>query len=135
MSVDLQPWEEWRQYADEDYLAAKILLEAGEPANPICFHAYQLAEKYLKCYLSFAQKRFEKRHQLDYLLELCQAEDLSFAELITEIEYLADFYTETRYPGDLPTFTLTEGREALAQAEKVRMFVLAKVNNHHTPQQ
>ncbi|MBI5220385.1 MAG: HEPN domain-containing protein [Candidatus Liptonbacteria bacterium] len=53
MNNDSQPWEEWRQYADEDQLVAQAILEAGGPANPVCFHAYQLAEKYLKCFLSW----------------------------------------------------------------------------------
>jgi HEPN domain-containing protein len=120
-------FEEWQRYAEDDRLAAEAILKEGGPANPICFHSQQMAEKYLKGFLLFFGKRFEKRHQLDYLLALCRKIDGSFIEIANEIKYLSDFYTETRYSGDIPEFTLEECRRAFNSALRTKEFVLNKI--------
>lgn len=120
-------FEEWRKYAEEDRQIAEIALREGGPPNQICFHAQQIAEKYLKGFLVFSGKRFEKRHQLDFLLGLCKEIDPSFQNLVEDIQYLTDYYLETRYPGDIPDFSVDECRKALEAAVRVEEFVLGKV--------
>jgi len=127
MSDTQQQFIEWQNYADEDELAAEAILKENGPANPICFHAQQLAEKYLKAYLIRKGERFEKRHQLDYLLTLCKGIDPTFEELRDECLYLTEFYTETRYPGDIPEFSVDECKEALERAKKVKVFVIHRM--------
>lgn len=122
--------EEWIKYADEDKKMAELALQDGGPANQICFHCQQQAEKYLKAYLALKDARFEKSHQLDYLLYLCETLDKSFNELTSAIEYLADFYTETRYPGDIPEFSLSEAKKAYESAIVIKEFVLQKINRN-----
>lgn len=73
-----QKFEEWARYGDEDHQIVNIALKENGPPNQICFHAQQMAEKYLKGFLAFSNKRFEKKHQLDYLLNLCETIDPSF---------------------------------------------------------
>lgn len=123
---NLELLKEWIQYADEDRQMAEFALEAKGPANQICFHAQQLAEKCLKGFLVFNDSRFEKIHQLDYLLTLCQKLDPSFSELKEAVKFLTDFYIETRYPGDVPEFSLAEARKAYEAAKSVQAFVLGK---------
>lgn len=118
---------EWKRYADEDEQIAEIAIREEGPPNQICFHSQQMAEKYLKGFLVFAKKRFEKRHQLDFLLNLCEKEDASFSELAEEVGYLADFYVETRYPGDIPEFSLIECEKAFEAAKRIKEFVLDKI--------
>lgn len=120
-------FDEWQRYADEDELAAKAILKEGGPANPICFHAQQIAEKYLKGFIVLSDGRFEKRHQLDYLLQLCIKIDPTFKELVEEVTYLTDYYTETRYPGEIYDFTLGECKKALQKALEIKRFVLGKM--------
>lgn len=120
-------FKEWMQYADEDQQMAEFALEAKGPANQICFHSQQLAEKCLKGFLAFNDSRFEKIHQLDYLLTLCQKLDPTFGEVTESVKFLTDFYIETRYPGDVPQFTLTEARQAYEAAKIVKEFILEKV--------
>ena len=120
-------FEEWAKYADEDQTMAEIALKEDGPPNQICFHSQQIAEKYLKGYLVFCGKEFEKNHLLRYLLELCGEEDQKFRDLDDDIIYLTQFYTETRYPGDIPEFNLPECQKALKAAIRVKEFVLSKV--------
>ncbi len=123
---NLELFKEWMQYADEDRQMAEFALEAKGPANQICFHSQQLAEKCLKGFLAFNDSRFEKIHQLDYLLTLCQKLDPAFSELNEPVKFLTDFYIETRYPGDVPEFTLTEARKAYKAAKSIKEFILKK---------
>lgn len=120
-------FEEWKRYAEEDKQMAEIAIKASGPPNQICFHAQQMTEKYLKGFLTFSRKKFKKTHQLRYLLELCEEVDTSFQEMKEDIIYLTQFYVETRYPGDIPDFSLHECREALQAASRIKKFVLQKV--------
>ncbi len=120
-------FEEWQKYAEEDGQIVEIALREGGPPNQICFHAQQMAEKYLKGFLVFSGKRFEKRHQLDFLLGLCRDVDLSFQDITEEVQYLADYYVETRYPGDIPDFSVEECRKAFEAAGRIKEFVLNKI--------
>jgi len=119
-------FEEWQKYAEEDRQIAEIALREKGPPNQICFHAQQMAEKYLKGFLVFSGKRFEKRHQLDFLLSLCREVNPSFKNLIEDVHYLTDYYVETRYPGDIPEFSVDECKKALEAAIRIRDFVVEK---------
>ena len=125
-------FEEWAKYADEDQIMAEIALREDGPPNQICFHSQQVAEKYLKGYLVFCGKEFEKNHLLRYLLELCGEVDPKFRDLDNDTIYLTQFYTETRYPGDIPEFNLPECQKALEAAIRIKEFVLSKVKPHAT---
>lgn len=127
--IDLKAkFKEWQIRAEEDELAAKRLLGDGGPANPICFHAQQMAEKYLKGYLVARGKRFPKVHQLELLLELCAKVDPAFEELLDEANYLTTFYSAVRYPGDYPIFSLKDAKKAIELAVRIKDFVLAKIS-------
>ncbi len=120
-------FEEWEAYALDDEKVAEMILREDGPPNPLCFHAQQMAEKYLKAYLLRSGKRFEKKHQLVYLLDLCREIDDSFVELTDDAALLMAFYIETRYPGDIPEFTLGECKDGLEAAKRIKSFVLKKL--------
>ena len=123
---NIELFKEWMQYADEDRQMAEFALKAKGPVNQICFHSQQMAEKCLKGFLAFNDSRFERIHQLDYLLTLCQKLDSAFSELNETVKYLTDFYIETRYPGGVPESSLTEARKAYEAAKSIKEFILAK---------
>ena len=118
---------EWQRYAEEDLEVAELVLHEKGPANQICFHTQQAGEKYLKGFLVFCGEKFKKTHQLRYLLEQCNKIDASFAKLLEDVVCLTQFYTETRYPGDMPEFSLKDAKEGLESALKIKQFVLKKV--------
>lgn len=120
-------FSEWTRYADEDLTMAELALKEKGPANQICFHCQQAAEKYLKGFLVLRGEKFEKSHQLRYLLEKCVTIDSTFQELQEEVILLTQFYIETRYPGDIPYFSRTDAQAAHLAAERIKSFVLAMV--------
>lgn len=118
---------EWILKAQDDEKSAKILLKENGPANSICFHSHQIAEKCLKGYLVYKNQEFPKIHHLDFLLDICVKLHKEFLEIKSEILYLRPFYFETRYPGDYPLFSLKEAKQALGNAMKVKEFILTKI--------
>ena len=118
---------EWAKRAEEDITVAQLVLAENGPPNQICFHAQQSAEKYLKGYLIFKEQKFEKVHQLRYLLELCARIEPSFEILKEDTLYLTRFYIETRYPSDNPDFTPSEAKRALGASLKIKEFILNKI--------
>ncbi len=109
----------WIIRASEDIDAAEALLEAGGPWNPICFHAQQAAEKYLKAFLAFHNKNIGKIHQLDSLASDCEAIDKEFITLREDAIHLTHFYISTRYPADIPTYGKTDAKHALEAARRL----------------
>lgn len=118
---------EWLRYADEDRQVVEITLRESGPPNQACFHSQQMAEKVLKGFLVYHQQEFAKQHHLPYLLELCEKIDPTFVKLREKIFLLNRFYIETRYPGNIPEFSLRDAEEALAAAVEVKEFVAEKV--------
>lgn len=99
------------------------------PYHTICFLCQGSAEKYLKAYLISQGWELEKIHDLQRLLGHALSYDQSFSELFPQAETLNEYITEGRYPGDLPfeSISKAEAEEALAAAEKIAEFVLAKL--------
>lgn len=62
----------WITYAEEDYKAAKTLMDLKKPLlGAACFHSQQCAEKYLKALLILKDVDFPKTHDLPTLNTLC----------------------------------------------------------------
>jgi len=62
---------EWIQYAENDYSAAKILLDSTKPSfEIIAYHCQQAVEKFLKALLVENNKTIPKTHDLGFLLDL-----------------------------------------------------------------
>jgi len=120
--------EAWLRKAEEDWLSASWLLEEGSPVvMPALFHLQQCAEKLLKACIAEQGGRFEKRHDLTYLLSMIQAPNLiRYADLLDE---LTPFAVEFRYPGDLPEISRNEARRIQTHVEEFRKNVLALINS------
>lgn len=123
--VDIEIVREWLTKADEDLAFAQVNLEEEKPFfAQICFHFHQAAEKYLKAYSIAHELDFRKVHDLALLLKICLANDVSFAQLRDDCDYLNTFYVETRYPVHWPThFTQEEAQKASQAAERIRSLV------------
>ena len=117
----------WIQKAEEDLKVAEQFL--GEtPAWIVAFHAQQAIEKYLKSFLVKNNKKIIKSHDLLELLDLCLEIDDEFRELENiPLEQITMFATITRYPEMEVDVTDKEAKEAIEIAEKVRDFVLNKL--------
>ncbi len=121
--------KKWIIKADHDLKVAKDELETNEPATDIiCFHAQQCVEKYLKAYLVFKNKPFRKTHNIGEILKLCMYIDPEFEKLKElEIHELTVYATDLRYPEFFYIPSINEARAVVELAEKVREFVLKKL--------
>ena len=116
---------QWLLKAEEDFNAAKSLLEHGISfLNTVCFHSQQAAEKYLKAFLTYHQIEFPKTHDIDKLLDLISPIHSMLAQSLRDTILLTNYGVDHRYPGDLPDITSNDAHEAVKMAEKVRRMVL-----------
>ena len=120
---------EWVEKADEDYFFAKKHLQDEDSFfSPLCFHAQQAAEKYLKSYIIAHDLPFRKVHDLLELLNICLSRDDSFEEIRDEVILLQRYYVDTRYPAVWPVGTeKNDAYEALEAAGRIREFILEKL--------
>lgn len=91
----------WIFRANEDIAVIENLFKS-EPelfASPICYHAQQAVEKFLKAFLVYKNIDFPKTHDLDYLLLECKKIDDKNFDI--DLGSLTDFGVSIRYPDDL----------------------------------
>ncbi len=119
---------EWIRKADHDLGMAELALQYKPGyTDAICFHSQQAVEKYLKAYLTVLQIKFEKSHNLVYLLDLIHEQEVVADELYDLLERLEDYAVEVRYPDERFEPTLEEAKEAFEIANKLKAYVLDKI--------
>jgi len=119
--------KEWYKKADEDLLAAEIVIAASPLLYDVAaFHSQQGAEKYLKAYFVFFEKMPPKIHDIKSLIDFLAEFDPSINE-IRSAEYLSAFAVRSRYPDDFEIETEIEARDILKTADAVKRFVMNKI--------
>ena len=118
----------WFNRADDDLaLIETILKNDNFPANPVCFHAQQAAEKYLKGFLAYNDLHVRKIHDLEVLVMDCIKIDKSFDALQDNAKFLNQFYVESRYPDDYVQFSPGDAKKAYEASIKIKNFILEKI--------
>ncbi len=114
---------EWVEKAEGDLATAGRELRARKRPNydAACFHAQQVAEKYLKAYLQEHSVHFPKTHSLIELLERCLGIGPEFDALRPDLILLDRYAVRYRYPGEFAD--RQEARQAYSAAKRVRAFV------------
>lgn len=113
---------EWVRKAEHDLTTAAQTLKLAKaaPTDTVCFHAQQCVEKYVKALLIYHGLDFPKTHNLRSLMARLPARvrpDLTSEEQHT----LTRYATVMRYPGDYEPILLTEARDAVKIARRVRL--------------
>ncbi len=122
--------KDWILKAESDLKIGKDEIQTKDPAtDAICFHMQQAVEKYLKAFLIFNNREIRKTHDIAELIEVCKEIDYEF-EYLYEIkaDKLTLYAVEFRYPGAVLFPSLSETREAIEIAEKVKAFVIEKLS-------
>lgn len=119
--------KEWVDKAESDYDAAELTLHGREApiVDAVCFHSQQCAEKYLKAYLQEHLIRFERRHELIPLLELCLIVDREFETLRESLQSLEQYAVLIRYPGLIVPTEMAE--KAFESTNRIREYVREKL--------
>jgi HEPN domain-containing protein len=112
---------EWVVKAENDLKTAAHTLTLGKdtPTDTVCFHAQQCVEKYVKALLVFRATPFPKTHDLRVLCSLLPTERRPTLDA-TIRDRLTEYATVMRYPGADPDVSLSEARQAVAVARRVR---------------
>ncbi|MEM5820946.1 MAG: HEPN domain-containing protein [Candidatus Aenigmatarchaeota archaeon] len=120
--------KKWLKLAEDDLKLSKISLDHDILEYSV-FHAQQAAEKFLKAFLAENNVKIPKTHDLKYIISLCKSIDKSFEQLFElKAEKLTIFSTHARYPEYEFEITREMAKEAIEIAEKVKDFVLKKLN-------
>jgi HEPN domain-containing protein len=86
-----------------DEAGLRALREHPEvPDEVVGFHAQQAVEKQIKAVLTARGIRFDKTHELSYLVGLIDEHKIDAPPALEEAEMLTDWAVEFRYPGDEP---------------------------------
>ena len=120
-------WKEWLAKAQEDASVGEEILAMGHFPSPACFHFQQATEKYLKALLLFHSKDFPKTHDLAVISKLVSEVEQEIVTVEGELQMLARYSVETRYPGDYPEVLLSEAEQAQTAMRKVADFVKTKL--------
>ena len=111
---------EWIAKAENDLKAATHLLKVEDcPTDTVCFHAQQSVEKHIKAMLVVLEKDFRKTHDIGELAALLPVRLRPFLDE-KEQDRLTEYATITRYPGDYEPLPLSEARQAVKVARRVR---------------
>ena len=96
---------EWISKGEEDFAAAIVLARPRKKPlwAPVCFHAQQCVEKYLKACLNEASVQFYKTHDLEQLLNQALAVEPLWAAFRPALKRLSEAAVVPRYPGGVFT--------------------------------
>jgi HEPN domain-containing protein len=111
---------DWIAKAEEDFAAALLLARPRRQPlwSPVCFHAQQCAEKYLKARLNEASIQFYRTHDLEQLLNQALRVEPLWAAFRPSLKRLSDSAVLPRYPGNV--FTKSEAQRALKTCNAFR---------------
>lgn len=112
---------EWIAKAENDLKNAAHTLRLGAdcPTDTVCFHAQQCVEKYVKALLVTAGIAFARTHDIETLVGL-MPKHARVSLTIEEQRRLTDYATTLRYPGPYEPVTLSEARDAVKLARRIR---------------
>ena len=115
---------QWLERAEEDFKNAEhtLSLKEGCPFGTVCFHAQQVAEKYIKALLTYFGVEFPKSHDIGELMALLPAE-VGLPLSPEEQEVLTRYATVTRYPGNWEPLLREDAEKALEYCRKARIAI------------
>ncbi len=118
-------WLSWVKRAINDFKSAKKLFSGKNKfLDTAVFHCQQSVEKILKSFLVYKEIKFEKVHNIVYLLDKCVEVDKTLNKWYQAAEILTPYATIFRYPGDYSEPETEDVKEALSYAKEIINFIL-----------
>ena len=122
----------WFRKADSDLRTAQRTLASDGPYDTACFHAQQVAERYLKGLLAFMEQPIPRTHNLEELQQLCLTLVPTLELTNVDLAELTPYAVQLRYDFEFwPDRETAE--QALNVAERVQVAVLAVVPQEAHP--
>jgi HEPN domain-containing protein len=121
--------KEWIHKAERDLNTARLTLDhKPEYTDIICYHSQQAVEKYLKAYLVYLNTPFEKKHDLDYLIDLIVENDKDIEQFYDTVEILSGYAVEIRYPDDWSEPNAEEAKAAYEIALNIKKYAVKMID-------
>ena len=121
--------QNWFLVAADDLRFAEAGYKETKIARDACFLCHQSAEKYLKGFLISTSQDPPRVDLLLRLLDIAIGKDSSFRMMEESCRLLDNYYNPARYPDDVSgEYSATQAEEALMAAQKVKQFVMSKIN-------
>jgi len=118
--------QEWFTIARRDLNSARVLGLVSPPIyETAVFHCQQAAEKAIKGFLVFHDRRFQKTHELLPLVKLAESIEPRFSLWRNVADSLSDYAVELRYPESVVSITERDFDTALQSATDIYTFVLS----------
>ncbi|MBM3708543.1 MAG: HEPN domain-containing protein [Actinobacteria bacterium] len=105
-------------------LQRKLFSGKNKFLDTAVFHCQQAIEKILKSFLVHKGIKFEKVHNIVYLLDKCVVVEESFQKWYPAAETVTPYATLFRYPGDYEEPEIEDVEEALKYSKEIINFVL-----------
>ncbi len=121
---------EWISKADNDLKTAAqtLKLDTDSPTDTVCFHAQQCVEKCLQAGLIVLGIAFPRTHDIEVLIGL-MPKHVHFSLTVEQQRRLTEYATVTRYPGPYDIPKLSEAKEAVKLARRIRREVRKLLEN------
>ena len=100
--ADSKRYSDWYNKAKSDLNGAIILYKNDADLSLVAFHCQQAIEKMLKGYILKNTKNLLEGHSLVFLIRRASQFDVDMNGYLKDCAFVNQFYTETRYPSDLP---------------------------------
>jgi HEPN domain-containing protein len=125
----------WLVKAQQDLAAARKLSADPDPYLGIAiYHCQQAAEKAVKGFLVFYDRRFDKTHNIEALMSLAVPFEEQFSSWRETAQLLTPYAGMFRYPGERLDPDRPEFEQALKAAEELYQFVLSLLPPEVHPQ-
>ncbi len=121
---------QWRAKAESDWVSIEILTASERcPADTVCFHCQQYAEKLLKALLTCNDLEAPRTHDLRSLIVAA----LPFAPELSTLSDRADILTAhgvaSRYPDDYRVIEPEEMKQMIELAKNFAAIILPKISD------
>ena len=117
---------EWLIKARHDLASAEKLASGPDPyLDTAIFHCQQAAEKAVKAFLVFQDRRFEKTHDVAKLIKMAASLKKELSLLLPEAAFLTPYASQFRYPDECLGPDRPEFDRALFAARKIYDTVLS----------
>jgi HEPN domain-containing protein len=133
-AIRVRDTRDWLTKANEDLDAANLLIKQKRPRTGVAaFHTQQAAEKFLKAFLTWHDRRFKKIHDLKELARACELIDNALGSEAHQLATISPWAIETRYPGDWSPPTRKEVSKAIQKVTQLYKQILSRLPKETHP--